>query len=67
MPRFNHAYGVDGDRYLVTGRYVAFLLPPLTIAVAAGALALTGWALSRIPTHRAARASAPPRRCSQRS
>ena len=40
MPYFNHAYGVDGDRYLLTGRYVAFLLPPLTIAVAAGALVL---------------------------
>ena len=51
MPRFNHAYGVAGDRYLVTGRYVAFLLPPLTIAMAAGALALAGWALARFPTH----------------
>jgi hypothetical protein len=49
MPRFNHAYGEDGDRYLVTGRYVAFLLPPLVIAMAAGALALAGWALARVP------------------
>ncbi|MFN8538184.1 MAG: hypothetical protein U0232_11990 [Thermomicrobiales bacterium] len=49
MPRFNHAYGVDGDRYLVTGRYVAFLLPPLVIAVAVGALALAGWALGWVP------------------
>ncbi|MFN8516779.1 MAG: hypothetical protein U0841_30235 [Chloroflexia bacterium] len=49
MPRFNHAYGVDGDRYLVTGRYVAFLLPPLAVAMAAGALALAGWALARVP------------------
>ena len=49
MPRFNHAYGVDGDRYLVTGRYVAFLLPPLVVAVAAAALALAGWGLARIP------------------
>ena len=40
MPYFNHAYGIDGDRYLLTGRYIAFLLPPLMIAVAAGALAL---------------------------
>jgi hypothetical protein len=40
MPYFNHAYGVEGDRYLLTGRYIAFLLPLLTIAVAAGALAL---------------------------
>jgi hypothetical protein len=49
MPRFNHAYGVDGDRYLVTGRYVAFLMPPLVVAMAAGALALAGWALARVP------------------
>ncbi|HEY8596997.1 MAG TPA: glycosyltransferase family 39 protein [Thermomicrobiales bacterium] len=40
MPYFNHAYGVEGDRYLLTGRYIAFLLPPLMIALAAGALAL---------------------------
>jgi len=40
MPYFNHAYGVEGDRYLLTGRYIAFLLPLLLIAVAAGALAL---------------------------
>ncbi len=40
MPYFNHAYGVEGDRYLLTGRYIAFLLPLLMIAVATGALAL---------------------------
>ncbi len=40
MPYYNHAYGVDGDRYLLTGRYVAYLLPLLTIATATGALAL---------------------------
>jgi hypothetical protein len=48
MPYFNHAYGVDGDRPIVTGRYVAFLLPPLLIAVAAGALTLLGWVLRRL-------------------
>lgn len=25
MPYFNHAYGVEGDRYLLTSRYIAFL------------------------------------------
>ncbi len=40
MPYFNHAYGVDGDRPLVTGRYVAFLLPPLLVACATAFLAL---------------------------
>jgi 4-amino-4-deoxy-L-arabinose transferase-like glycosyltransferase len=49
MPYFNHAYGVDGDRYLVTGRYIAFLLPLLMIAVGAGALALTALALRAVP------------------
>lgn len=49
MPYFNHAYGVDGDRYLLTGRYIAFLLPLLMIAVATGALALAGWAVRAIP------------------
>ena len=49
MPYFNHAYGVDGDRYLVTGRYIAFLLPLLTIAIGAGALALATLALRAIP------------------
>lgn len=48
MPYFNHAYGVEGDRYLLTGRYVAFLLPPLLIGVAAGALWLAGVA-GRLP------------------
>ncbi len=48
MPYFNHAYGVDGDRPIVTGRYVAFLLPPLLIAVAVGALALLGWVMRRL-------------------
>ena len=45
MPYFNHAYGVDGDRYLVTGRYIAFLLPPLMIAVVAGALRSAEWGM----------------------
>lgn len=49
MPYFNHAYGVDGDRYLLTGRYIAFLLPLLAIAVGTGALALAGYALRAIP------------------
>ena len=49
MPYFNHAYGVDGDRYLVTGRYIAFLLPLLTIAIGAGAIALATLALRMIP------------------
>jgi 4-amino-4-deoxy-L-arabinose transferase-like glycosyltransferase len=49
MPYFNHAYGVDGDRYLVTGRYIAFLLPLLTIAIGAGAIALATLALRAIP------------------
>lgn len=49
MPYFNHAYGVDGDRYLLTGRYIAFLLPLLTIAIGAGALALATLALRAIP------------------
>lgn len=49
MPYYNHAYGVDGDRYLVTGRYVAYLLPLLMIASATGAVALatTGLRLLR--------------------
>jgi len=51
MPYFNHAYGVDGDRYLVTGRYIAFLLPLLTIAIGAGAIALMTLALRAIPQH----------------
>jgi hypothetical protein len=66
MPYFNHAYGVDGDRYLLTGRYVAFLLPPLTIAVAAGALALANWGvrqaargMNALTTRRAADSSRP--------
>jgi len=49
MPRFNHAYGVDGDRYLVTGRYVAYLLPLAAAAIAAGAIALSGAALRALP------------------
>lgn len=49
MPYFNHAYGVDGDRYLLTGRYIAFLLPLLTIAIGAGATALATLALRAIP------------------
>ncbi len=40
MPYFNHAYGVDGDRPIVTGRYVAFLLSPLLVAVATALVAL---------------------------
>ncbi|MGN6671903.1 MAG: ArnT family glycosyltransferase [Thermomicrobiales bacterium] len=49
MPYFNHAYGVEGDRYLVTGRYVAFLQPLLEIAIAAAALAIARWFLAVIP------------------
>ncbi|HEY8601892.1 MAG TPA: glycosyltransferase family 39 protein [Thermomicrobiales bacterium] len=48
MPYFNHAYGVDGDRPIVTGRYVAFLLPPLLVAIAAGVSALLGRAMRHL-------------------
>ncbi|MHB8645286.1 MAG: ArnT family glycosyltransferase [Thermomicrobiales bacterium] len=40
MPRFNHAYGVEGDRFMLTGRYVAFLLPLLAVAIAVAAVTL---------------------------
>jgi hypothetical protein len=49
MPYFNHAYGVEGDRYLVTGRYVAFLLPLLEVAIAVAALAIARWFLAVLP------------------
>ena len=49
MPYFNHAYGVEGDRYLVTGRYIAFLLPPLEVAIAVAALALAARAVRAVP------------------
>ncbi|HET8629545.1 MAG TPA: glycosyltransferase family 39 protein [Thermomicrobiales bacterium] len=60
MPYFNHAYGVAGDRFLLTGRYVAFLLPPLLVAVAVAALTLSGWALAAVPRRWRAPASAAP-------
>jgi len=51
---------VEGDRYLLTGRYVAFLLPPLLVAAAAGALALAGAARRAVPRRwRAPAASLP--------
>lgn len=43
MPVFNKAYGQAWDRYMLTGRYVTFLLPLAHIAVAVAALALAGW------------------------
>ncbi|HET8628331.1 MAG TPA: glycosyltransferase family 39 protein [Thermomicrobiales bacterium] len=60
LPYFNHAYGVAGDRFLLTGRYVAFLLPPLLVAVAAAALALAGRALAAVPRRWRAPAAAAP-------
>jgi 4-amino-4-deoxy-L-arabinose transferase-like glycosyltransferase len=60
MPYFNRAYGVEGDRYLLTGRYVAYLLPPLVVAAAAGALALAGAALRAVPRRWRAPAGAVP-------
>ena len=35
----------------LTGRYVAFLLPPLVVAVAAGAIALASWGVRRFPVN----------------
>ncbi|HEX5506773.1 MAG TPA: glycosyltransferase family 39 protein [Thermomicrobiales bacterium] len=49
LPRFNHAYGVEGDRYLVTGRYVAYLLPLAYLASAAAVWWLGGLLLRRVP------------------
>lgn len=49
VPYFNHAYGVEGDRYLVTGRYIGFLLPLATVAIAVAALALTREVVWRLP------------------
>ena len=49
MPRFNHAYGVNGDRYMLTGRYVTFLLPLAFIAVALAALTLAATILRALP------------------
>lgn len=40
MPRFNHAYGVEGDRFILTGRYIGFLLPLLMVAIAVTAVTL---------------------------
>ncbi len=54
MPYFNHAYGVEGDRYLLTGRYVAFLLPLLMLGVATGALWLAAWATRWVTSRRVA-------------
>jgi 4-amino-4-deoxy-L-arabinose transferase-like glycosyltransferase len=49
LPRFSHAYGVEGDLYLLTGRYLAYLLPLCFTAIAAGALALVGWFVAAVP------------------
>jgi 4-amino-4-deoxy-L-arabinose transferase-like glycosyltransferase len=49
MPYFNHAYGVEGDRYFLTGRYVAFLLPLLAIATAIAVLTLVRWCIAAVP------------------
>jgi len=49
MPAFNRAYGQSWDRYLLTGRYITFLLPLAFIAVATAALALVGFARQRLP------------------
>lgn len=40
MPAFNRAYGQTWDRYLMTGRYITFLLPLAFLAVALAALVL---------------------------
>lgn len=53
MPAFNKAYGQSWDRYMLTGRYVTFLLPLALIAVAVAALALAGWLLRVLPALRA--------------
>jgi 4-amino-4-deoxy-L-arabinose transferase-like glycosyltransferase len=49
MPRFNTAYGVEGDRYMLTGRYVTYLLPLAYLAIALAALTLAGLALRAVP------------------
>lgn len=51
MPRFNHAYGVEGDRFMLTGRYVAFLLPLLAVAIAIAAVRLATLFRDRLARH----------------
>lgn len=50
MPAFNKAYGQPWDRYMLTGRYLTFLLP---LAFIAAAVALTGLfgLIVRVSTH----------------
>lgn len=49
MPAFNRAYGQTWDRYLLTGRYIAFLLPLADLAVAVGAVALCALVRRALP------------------
>jgi hypothetical protein len=49
MPRFSHAYGVEGDHYMLSARYITYLLPLAEVASATAALALAGAALARVP------------------
>jgi hypothetical protein len=48
MPYVNKAYGQAGDRYMLTGRYVTYLLPLADVAIAVAILALSGWALRSV-------------------
>lgn len=40
MPAFNRAYGQDWDRFMLTGRYITFLLPLAFIGAAVALLAI---------------------------
>lgn len=49
MPAFNKAYGQTWDRYLLTGRYVTFLLPLAFIAAGVTLVALCRWLWRVLP------------------
>ena len=49
MPAFNKAYGQTWDRYMLTGRYVTFLLPLAFIAAGVAILALLGLLARVVP------------------
>ncbi len=50
LPAFNRAYGQTWDRYMLTGRYVTFLLPLAYLAVATALLFLVERLLRALPT-----------------